>query len=96
MHLIFFLIVIITILSVSFGKIVDEFKPILIEKKEKITDSITILLNENKIIFTSWEGFITINKSNKRILGPKERNLTYFYNEEDSKKIEEGFLGKLF
>ena len=88
-NLISVLIVVLVVLGISSNRIIDEFKPILVENNEKITSPINIDIGDNKIVFNGWEGIISINKEGKRILGPKERNISYFYYDEHIKKIEE-------
>ena len=89
-HLIIILMVILVILGISVSKIIDEFKPILIENNEGVTASININMEDNTLAFSGWNSyFITNDEKVQRFLGPKERNVSYFYSEEDSKKIEE-------
>ena len=89
-HLISIILVILVVIGISTSNIIDEFKPILIENNEKITASININAEDNTLAFSGWNSYlITKDEKVQRFLGPKERNVSYFFNEEDSKKIEE-------
>ena len=89
-HLISIIFVILLVLGISTNNIIDEFKPIIIENNEGTTVPITINAEDNTLVFSGWNSYlITKGEKIQRLLGPEERNVTYFYNEEDSKKIEE-------
>ena len=88
-HLISILLVVLVVLGISTGNIIDEFKPILIENNINVVDPISILIEDIEISFFGFLGFVSEKGINKRVLGSKVENVSYFYNEEDSKKIEE-------
>src|SRR3989344_6506889 len=90
-HLISIILVILVVIGISTSNIIDEFKPILIGNDERISSTVNINMDDNKLAFSGWEGFLYIDNETKivRILGAKERDISHFYNEEDSKKIEE-------
>src|SRR3989344_8081637 len=90
-HLISIILVILVVIGISTSNIIDEFKPILIGNDDRVTGPININVDDNKLAFNGWEGFLYTDNETKivRILGPKERDVSYFFNEEDSKKIEE-------
>ena len=87
LNLIFVLIVFIIVLTISSGNIIDEFKPILVENNDKITDPIIISFEGYEMIFPSWASFVVIDKDNKRLIGTKSNGVSYFYYEEDNKII---------
>ena len=89
-HIISVLIVVFVVIGISSSKIIEEFKPILVGNDDRVTGPININVDDNKLAFNGWEGFLYTDNETKivRILGSKERKISYFYNEEDSKKIE--------
>ena len=90
-HIISILVVILVVLGISSNEIINEFKPILIDNDERVTASININMDDNKLVFSGWEGFLYTDNETKivRILGSRDRNISYFSNEGDSKKIGE-------
>ena len=87
LNIIIIVFIILMIILVSIEGFIEEFDPLVIEKKDGKNEALIINFKEGKVLFTGWEAFLKLDNSTDRILGSDELNKGYFKKEFDEELI---------